>query len=89
MPPSQCLRTRCTVHRSSSRGHHLGMDRGTWGKGGWPGLDSSSLVGRSDGVHAGITLMSPGVAIATVVVLVAVGGEVANLMTGVAMGSSF
>ena len=33
--------------------------------------------------------MSPGVAIATVVVLVAVGGEVANLMTGVAMGSSF
>ena len=47
------------------------------------------LLAEVMGVHAGITSMSPGVAIATVVVLVAIGGEVANLMTGVAAGPSF
>ena len=47
------------------------------------------LLAEAMGVCAGITSMSPGVAIATVVVLVAIGGEVADLMTGVAAGPSF
>ena len=55
---------------------------------GWDWATMILLV-EAVGVDAEVAAMSPAVAVPAVVVLVAIGGEVANLMTGVAAGPSF